>query len=200
MQRHAAAPFLPAGSPQVTQMNPAEATIEIRLERLSQLFNTFDPLPFRERDIDKDAEEFIVGWARELPRGRPLRIVVHVPASEAASAEAHGLGPALGRYFAYRAEATRLELRELFRVGRRSLLIGLIVLAACLGAGSGLARLVEGEAGRFLREGLSILGWVANWRPIEIFLFDWWAVAQHRRLQQRLAEAVVEIRPGPGQP
>jgi hypothetical protein len=40
--------------------------IEIRIEDISQLFHS-DPFPFRERDLDKDAEEFIVGWARELP-------------------------------------------------------------------------------------------------------------------------------------
>ena len=43
-------------------------TIELRVEELAQLFETLDPLPFRERDLDKDAEEFIVSWARELQR------------------------------------------------------------------------------------------------------------------------------------
>ena len=40
-----------------------------------------------------------------------------------------------------------------------------------------------------------ILGWVANWRPIEIFLYDWWPLLQRRRLFQRLAAAQVAIRP-----
>jgi hypothetical protein len=41
---------------------------------------------------------------------------------------------------------------------------------------------------------LIILGWVANWRPIEIFLYDWWPLAQRRRLYLRLASAPVEVR------
>lgn len=170
-----------------------DTTIEIRIERISQLFNTFDPLPFRERDLDRDAEEFIVGWARELPKVRRIRIVVHLPAAEAAAASSWDLGTALSRYFAYRAEVTHRELRELFRVGRRSLMIGLIVLAACLVIGGAFDGLIQNEIGKFLREGLVILGWVANWRPIEIFLFDWWAVAQRRTLMKRLADAKVEI-------
>ena len=42
----------------------AENAIEIRIDDISQLFHTLDPFPFRERDLDKDAEEFIVSWAR----------------------------------------------------------------------------------------------------------------------------------------
>jgi len=32
------------------------------------LFNAIDPSPFRDKDLDPKAEEFIVGWAKELPR------------------------------------------------------------------------------------------------------------------------------------
>lgn len=41
--------------------------IEIRVDDLAQLFHTRDPFPFREKDLDQQAEEYIVGWARELP-------------------------------------------------------------------------------------------------------------------------------------
>lgn len=172
--------------------------IEVRIERVSQLFNTFDPLPFREKDLDKDAEEFIVGWAKELPKSQQLGITVHLPSEEAATTNAQDLGPAITRYFSYRAEIAQRDLRELFRLGRRSLAIGLIVLATCFVLGEVLSRLLDNEAGKLLREGLIILGWVANWRPIEIFLFDWWAVAQRRDLLQRLAGAAIEIRPSAG--
>jgi len=49
----------------------AENAIEIRIDDISQLFHTLDPFPFRERDLDKDAEEF-VSWARELPADQPF--------------------------------------------------------------------------------------------------------------------------------
>src|SRR5674476_1205790 len=52
-------------------------SIELRVENISQLFHTLDPFPFRERDLDKEAEEFIVGWAREFVADRAIRIVVH---------------------------------------------------------------------------------------------------------------------------
>jgi len=36
--------------------------IELRVNEIAQLFHTLDPFPFRERDLDREAEEFIVGW------------------------------------------------------------------------------------------------------------------------------------------
>jgi hypothetical protein len=48
--------------------------------------------------------------------------------------------------------------------------------------------------GQIVQEGLIIVGWVANWRPIEIFLYDWWPIVRRRRLYRRLASATVEVR------
>jgi hypothetical protein len=42
---------------------------------------------------------------------------------------------------------------------------------------------------------LVILGWVANWRPIQIFLYDWQPLVRRRRLLKRLAKATVRLAP-----
>jgi len=170
------------------------ARIEIGVQRVSQLFNMLDPFPFRERDLDPDAEAFIVEWARELPRNAPIHILVHLPADEAASAEGRGLAEALSHYFATQERTLAAELRELFRIGRLSLAIGGAVLAVCL-ALAGLISDVMGleRLSGFAGEGLLILGWVALWRPMEIFLYDWWPIARRRALYRRLAAAEVRV-------
>jgi hypothetical protein len=38
--------------------------IEVRVGELKQLFNAMDPSPFREKDLDPNADAFIVGRAR----------------------------------------------------------------------------------------------------------------------------------------
>ena len=38
--------------------------IEVRVGAVPNLFNAMDPSPFREKDLDPNAEEFIVSWAR----------------------------------------------------------------------------------------------------------------------------------------
>ncbi|MEQ1809436.1 MAG: hypothetical protein ABL889_05905 [Terricaulis sp.] len=171
------------------------AAIELRLEELSQLFDPFDPFPIPTRDLAKSAEDFIVGWARELPRDQSFRIVVHLSEREASSAAAEGLAGALKRHFGYRAERVAGDLHEMFRIGRQSLLIGLTVLGGCVLGGRLVSSLFgPGDISSFFAEGLIILGWVANWRPIEIFLYDWWPLAQRRHLYLRLAGAVVDVR------
>jgi hypothetical protein len=174
----------------------AENVIEIRVDGIAQLFHTLDPYPFREKDLDREAEEYIVGWARELPRDRPFRIIVHVPDEEAQTDLARDLPDAIGKYFAGRAAVIQGDLNELFRIGRRSLAIGVAILIACLFA----ANLVSGSLAdaplrKIVQESLLILGWVANWRPLEIFLYDWWPITRRRDLYRRLSAAAVEKKP-----
>ena len=171
-----------------------ESVVEVRVEEVIQLFDTLDPFPFRERDLDKDAEEYIVSWARELPHSEPIKIIIHAPASELEGNVARQLEPALNRYFGYRAEAVDRDLKDLFRVGRRSLAIGLAALAACVLMSAAITRMLGvGTVSRFFEEGLIILGWVANWKPIQTFLYDWWPIARRRDLYRRLANGSVEL-------
>jgi hypothetical protein len=170
--------------------------IEIRIGSIAQLFHSLDPSPFHEKDLDRDAEQFIVSWARELPAGRPFRIVVHLPEGQIARPEAQAIPAAIGQFFAYRAQAIGLELKELFRVGRRALAIGLTVLILCVVASRAVAvKLEPSPFGKVLEESLLIFAWVANWRPIEIFLYEWWPIVRRRDLYRRLADAEVELRP-----
>jgi hypothetical protein len=174
----------------------AENAIEIRIDDISQLFHTLDPFPFRERDLDKDAEEFIVSWARELPADQPFRIVVHLPEAQASIPEAHEIAAAITGYFGYRSRIIMLELKELFRVGWRALLIGLTVLSFSVIIGQTVVvNLTPRPVGRVIEESLLIFGWVANWKPIEIFLYEWWPIVRRRNLYQRLAAAQVELKP-----
>jgi len=45
---------------------PKCSVIEVHVGELKQLFNAIDPSPFRDKDLDPKAEEFIVGWAKVL--------------------------------------------------------------------------------------------------------------------------------------
>lgn len=173
-----------------------EDVIELRVDDIAQLFHTLDPFPFRERDLDREVEDYIVGWARELAAGQPIRIVIHFPDTEAQTKTALDLSEAFGRYFADRAVAVQRDLNELFRVGRRSLAIGVAILIACLmSAHFAVGVFFEDPFKRLAEESLLILGWVANWRPIEIFLYDWWPLVRRRDLFRRLSSAKVEPKP-----
>jgi hypothetical protein len=168
--------------------------IELRVDNIAQLFHTLDPFPFRERDLDREAEEFIVGWARELPTGRAIRIIIHLPEAETQTRAAGELEEAFRRYFFDHAGATQREIKELFRIGRRSLGIGISILIVCLLSAHLVGGYLMDTPFRRLEESFLILGWVANWRPLEIFLYDWLPLARKRDLYRRLAAATVELK------
>ena len=174
---------------------PKCAVIEVHVGELKQLFNSIDPSPFRDKDLDPGAEEFIVGWAKDLPREAALALVVDLDRLAGLPDEAAVLRDAIHEFFRQRAEAYRRRLRELFRHGRTSLLIGLTVLAGGIALGDFLANLLKtSRIGEILCESLTIGGWVSMWRPLEVFLYDWWPIRNEARLSDRLAAMPVRVR------
>ena len=167
--------------------------IELNLRDVNRLFNTMDPSPFNERDLDHDAEEFIVSWARELPLADPVVLVVHLAVLPQDRDVQKMIQDAIQHYFSYRLGLSRLEFRHLMQDGRKSLLIGVVFLAACLimgnvvGAGKGTFSAIE-------KEGLTIAGWVAMWRPMEIYLYDWWPLRRRQKILKKLSRMPVEVR------
>lgn len=176
-------------------MDKEGADIEVKIRDLSQLFNSMDPSPFHEKDLDDDAVEFIVGWSREFPPQAVLRLVIHLETLPGQGDPQAIVREAVQNFFRYKAGLTRRELRRMMSLGRTSLAIGLSFLAGCVVVGE-LVRQWWGEGTLqfVVREGLYIGGWVAMWRPMQIFLYDWWPLAQLRRLYDRLAEMEVNVR------
>ena len=174
---------------------PSCPVIEVRVAELKQLFNSIDPSPFRNRDLDPKAEEFIVDWAKDFAGDAQLALVVNLERSAGLRDEAAVLRDAIHEFFRQRALGQRRRLRELLRVGRTSLAIGLVVLASAVALGNFFGHVLKGSSvGDILRETLVIGGWVSMWRPLEIFLYDWWPIRNEARLSDRLAAMPVRIK------
>ena len=70
-----------------------------------------------------------------------------------------------------------------------------MVLVGCLSASQLFAKIIPNQVvARVLEESLIIVGWVANWRPIEIYLYDWWPIRRRIQLFRRIAAAPVKVR------
>jgi hypothetical protein len=170
------------------------ALLELHVAEMRQLFNALDPAPFRERDLDPAAEAYIVDWGRETRGGEPLGLVVHLGREAATPQTAELLRSAVHGYFRQRALDTRRQLRRLFRSGRISLLIGLAFLGAAIVLGELIAGFVSRENySSIIKESFVIGGWVALWRPMEIFLYDWWPIRAEANLYDRLGTMDVRV-------
>lgn len=171
------------------------SVLELYLSDTRQMFNSMDPAPFRERDLDPHAVNYIVDWARETDTRQALALVVHLGREPAGSDPQRLLGDAVHEYFQRRAAAERLRLRRLFRDGRISLVIGIVFIIAMVLLASFLSeRFANDSHGWVVSESLIIVGWVALWRPMEIFLYDWWPIRAQARLYDRLGTMHVTLR------
>lgn len=171
--------------------------IRLHLNHINQLFNSLDPSPFVGRDLDVDAETFIMEWAEEHPARGRFRLDILVNACDDVRAARERVLGAVRAYFAEREVMARREFRRLMGEGRLSLVIGLAFLAVCLGA----SRMIEHHGPdngllMLVSESLWIGGWVAMWRPMEIFLYDWWPLLRRIRLLRRLATVDVQLEVG----
>lgn len=171
------------------------ALIEIRLSSVQQLFSSLDPAPFHEKDLDPDAEEYITGAVNDFPVPAPLKIVLYLPPDQLELVATEGLANAVHNYFGYRLALENRRLRAALREGRISLLIGLAFLFACVALRELVHATIAATTLReILAEGLLISGWVAMWRPIQIFLYDWWPFRRRCRVYAKLERIPIEIR------
>ena len=174
----------------MTRKHPPVHQLELRVGEVDELFNSLDPSPFHQRDLDRDAEAFLENWALEFPPDSHFRILVHIrrmPPDDPAPM----LAEAIRHHFEDKSVQAGRSLRLLLVEGRTSLLIGIAFLAACLFGAELLSAFTATTFLRLLRESLLIGGWVAMWRPLQIFLYDWWPVVRHRRIYRRLSRATV---------
>lgn len=174
----------------------AVASLRLSLRNVRQLFNSMDPSPFYERDLDEDAERFLLSSAQEAPPESALKLIVHL---DEIPAEGRGetlelLNESIHNHFAERARLAQMEFRRLLREGRTSLGIGLVFLMTCLGAAEIVAATLEGVFPDILRESLMIAGWVAMWRPLEVYLYDWWPVRRQQEVFRRMAHMPIELK------
>jgi hypothetical protein len=127
----------------------------------------------------------------------PTALVIYLDRPTGLPDETRAIGDALRAHFGRRATLLRRNLRRLVRRGVVSLAIGVTFLALLFA----VARLVDwlmgdGTLAGLLKESLIIGGWVAMWRPLEIFLYDWWPILGEQRTHDRLSRVNVRVVPG----
>lgn len=172
-------------------------SVELKLRTPRQLFDERDPAPFRERDLDDDAVEYIVTSVQELKEQRELRLSLYFESLGEFENNPGDITRAIHQFFRYEADMKRRQLREIFHHGFISLAIGMTFLTLCVWFAHGL----NGEGRQLpmweslMHEGLLLMGWVSMWKPISIFLYEWWPIAEDMSLFKRLSTVDVEIAP-----
>jgi hypothetical protein len=167
--------------------------LALRVREVGQLFNSMDPTPFLNKDLDPEAEAFIETWASGYVAGSRFHITIHLEQWPDEGDPTEMLTGAIHNHFNYKAGRTRSSLKRLLREGRTSLMIGLIFVSLCLVAADVIGRSGSNAGYSVARESLTIVGWVAMWRPLQIFLYDWWPLQRQIRRYHMLGSAHIQV-------
>lgn len=105
-------------SPGNASLEPKRSCIiELELRGMSQLFNSMDPSPVENKDLNDAVEEFIVSSSEEYHPDQALTLRIYLedwPTEDLVDLVRNSIH----NYFAYRASLNRLAFRRLMRRGR----------------------------------------------------------------------------------
>lgn len=169
------------------------AAVSVHVREVAQLFNSLDPAPFWDRDLDRSAAEFIEDEFRDRQSAEIWHLHVHVHVHEGDTSPAY-LQQAIESYYGRMANSARLAMREHFRLAQFALMGGVAIFLLSMGA-RGILGNVLGRLPVLLDEGIIILAWLALWRPAEALIYGWIPLYRNRRLFEKLAGIKVFVRP-----
>ena len=171
--------------------------IEIKLSSVLQLFNSFDPAPFHEKELDSAAEHYIVETVKDFPKKTPFKIIIYLPPDIATTERAQKIPQAIHYHFEYKMLVSDRKFRARFRYGRVSLLIGLSFLTIALIARQLVSSLENHLLAQIFADALLIIGWVAMWEPITVLLYELWPIMQQKKTYEKISRMEIDILPSP---
>jgi hypothetical protein len=169
--------------------------IEIKLSSVMQLFNSFDPAPFHEKELDSAAEHYIVDTVSDFPKKTLLKILIYLPPDIAGTERAMKIPAAIHNHFQYKMLVSDRKFRTHFRHGRITLLIGLSFLTIALVARQYVSTLQNHIVAQLVADALLIIGWAAMWEPITVLLYELWPIIQMKKTYEKISTMEIEVLP-----
>lgn len=176
-----------------TALHPSSASqleIQLRIDDLSRLFEPLDASALSGRHLDERIEKFIVHRAQERPDAS-FALIVEYSRPETKPGDA--LAASVQEHFAHLAGEVATQIAALIREGKKDLLVGLSFLFLCALLGLASAKMLPAPFGLFVEQGLLIIGWVALWRPLDLFLYELRPLKARRLTLAGLAKADVQF-------
>ncbi|MDO8520718.1 MAG: hypothetical protein Q7S52_01255 [bacterium] len=153
--------------------------IEVALDHYEDIFNEWDPAPFKRRDIDQDLRAFLEECSEEISIRHPIVIAFYLPKGELDDEKQEKCVEGLRSFFTFNKHLTSKELRLSYRQVLRHFLTGLAFLAVAVLFERQLEKTMLLE---LLDQGLFVGGWVFVWEALTIVAF------RNQKLKHRIAE------------
>ncbi len=133
--------------------------IEVSLDDYGDVYDNWDPSPFKQRDIEDEFHDFIFNSSEDIPLSYQLSIVLNLPLGKKDIKKEQAVISAYRNYYAY--ALARLE-KNMSKLNRK-IVVSLLLAVLFLTVGYFWGSKVKGILFNVLREGIFIGGWVFLW-------------------------------------
>lgn len=133
--------------------------IEISLDDYDDVYDEWDPAPFKKRFIEESFDEFIVSSAEDIPLKYKLNIVLYLPEIKKDINKEAAVESAYKNYYAYIIEKVKKSRLKFNKMNISHLLLSILLLSC----GYFFKMELENIFLNVFREGILIGGWVFLW-------------------------------------
>lgn len=164
--------------------------IEISLDKYEDIYNEWDPTPFKKRDIEEEFIQYVIDSSLDIPMKYNLDLDLYLPQKAYDEKKEKNAKAAMKSYFDYLLDRNKRSLSQSILRCLRSTFTGLMLLGIYF-----FSSVDKGTNGltKVLVEGISILGWVALWDVGEELLLKLITNYNKRRNLKRISRAKVEF-------
>jgi hypothetical protein len=176
----------------IYQQNPETKAflIEVALDRYEEIFNEWDPAPYKRRDLNPDLRYYLEDSSGDIPLKNGVEILFKAPERIFDAAKECSAREGLSTYLACAEDTARKNLRLL----RRRAVSYLCAAAVLLTAVAQLSRFQEPSLWlTVVRDGLTIGSWVFAWELISLFFFQRFELRRELKKWDRLEKADVHF-------
>lgn len=180
------------GFQQVYSQNPETGCyiLEIALDRYSDIFNEWDPAPFKRRDLDPYLQLYLEESSDEIPMRYSLEICFQIPPDLRQDTLEQDVSDGLKNCLSFR---LYLLSKEQHTINRYILIFTIAGLALVAGTTFFRDRLEDTILLSTLLEGLLVSGWVLLWEAVSLVVFKKRELWQRSRCYQRLQRSPIRF-------
>ncbi|KKU78715.1 MAG: hypothetical protein UY04_C0028G0007 [Parcubacteria group bacterium GW2011_GWA2_47_7] len=162
--------------------------IEVALDNYEDMFNEWDPAPFKRRDIDPDLRTFLEQCSDEISLKHPIAIALFLPKGEVDPEKQEKCIEGLHNFFKFNHYLSIKELRVSLKNALKYFLFGAAFLAIAVTFEYLFEKTVLFG---ILGQGLFIGGWVFLWEALTLLAFKNAELRHNIREWERFLDAPV---------
>lgn len=176
----------------IYEKDPASGAfiIEVALDRYSDIFNDWDPAPFRKRDLDRDLETYLEDCSSDIPLKHSIVLQFKIPNAIRDPDKEQRIILGLRTYFSFLMYSLKKDIQESYKKNLLYLITSiLLLLSASFLSSLGYSYLLYNT----LIEGLFIGGWVFLWEVISSFFIKHQSIRKKYHQYQRLFQVPIQF-------